>query len=428
MPAQPTNDPDTGTASLSTPAAAAASHRLPPITTLLLLLLFLPTAIYYIGLTPSMGIGTALPALAAWLVWQWRTTDPRHYPRAPTYAALTLCAIAAHFLLAVMSGPVELARGISSLLLLAVCLLGSIALAELLSNASSRQIQQAATLCLHIMGIAALLGALGWLQPDIASFGKSVFPFTEPSHLALCAAPLLIFVCVRTPKLYVRILYLGAALLVTAVLQNLTLVVICFLVAAICLPLRYLVPLAALLVPVVALNLDLSYYTERLDFSDDSKNLSALVFLQGWLLIDESWDAAGLLGRGFQQLGVFGTDVYTNELIQLMNNDESLNLLDGGFVLSKLLSEFGLVGAILALLYFRLAWRTIMWLRQLVSQGGSQAPAVLVLAASSITAYGVELMVRGAGYFTASGVLFVASLWIWIGRSPRKTQTQTQTL
>ena len=159
---------------------------------------------------------------------------------------------------------------------------------------------------------------------------------------------------------------------------------------------------------------DLSYFSDRLNFSEEAQNLSTLVYLQGWQSIAEAWELTHGIGRGFQQMGVFGTDVPAAELIRSILEFD-LNLFDGGFTFSKILTEFGVFGAIMVAAYAAVAIHAAAVLRG-VSMGTRSALSVRVLSASFIVGYAAELLLRGAGYFTPTGLLLIASLWIWRNR------------
>jgi len=378
---------------------------------LLLCIVLLPPALTYIELASSMALGTMLSGTLAFALCLTKLPiSPRRQQSAVQHLLLLVLGIALHLLLVMALGPVDLGRGLTSLLPLCLCVAGAWAFAELLYRANGAELARGLKLTLKLLGVIALLGALGWLQPSTVSYyGKPVFPFSEPSHLAMVSTPLLIYTCVSS-RPAVRLLYLVAALLATALLQNLTMAAVCILTAVICLKPRYLLLLLLVLVPVLA-SQDLSYYADRLEFSEESQNLSALVYMQGWQLLLESWERSRGLGLGFQQLGVFGTNVPASALIDLLFGD-SLNVLDGGFTLSKLLSEFGVIGVLLLLAYLACALRAVLLLRA-VALRGQRHPTALVFAASCISGYVIELTLRGAGYFTPTGMLLIAALLLW---------------
>ena len=116
------------------------------------------------------------------------------------------------------------------------------------------------------------MGIFESLQPSAELFAKPSFPFAEPSHVAIVAAPFLIFTCAYA-RPAARIGYLLAALGMTALLQNLTLAAVCILAALLCLRLKHLIVVALLILPLI-LTIDLNYYLTRFEFNKDTQNIS----------------------------------------------------------------------------------------------------------------------------------------------------------
>lgn len=194
-------------------------------------------------------------------------------------------------------------------------------------------------------------------------------------------------------------------------IQNLTLLCGTLLVAMVVLRVHLLAVLAVLVAGAASL-LDLSYFVNRLDFSADAaNNISSLVYMQGWQMIIEAFQQTDGFGLGFQQLGVQGTEVDAAQIIRGLRDGGDMNLLDGGFVFAKLGSDFGVIGIALGLLYLGLALRSVLLLRA-VAAGRRAMPPVLVLAHASVLTFGIEMFVRGTGYFSGTALLFAASLWL----------------
>jgi len=168
----------------------------------------------------------------------------------------------------------------------------------------------------------------------------------------------------------------------------------------------------------LASQLDLSYYLSRLDFSGEAQNLSTVVYIQGWQLIPESLARSGGWGLGFQQLGRHGTDVPASDIIFALVGGYG-NVLDGGFTFAKIISEFGVFGLLLIGLYLVIVWRSIRHLRYAAK--GIENRACNTFAQCVIVSYLIELFIRGAGYFTGTAILLVASLWLAPAtRNPRR--------
>jgi hypothetical protein len=278
-------------------------------------------------------------------------------------------------------------------------------------SAAPRTLDRIVTRCFALMVLVALLAALGVTVPlpdGQANYAKPLFPFTEPSHFALLFTPLLLYMCVVASGLRrLGLLLLGA--LVALILQNLTLIVGLVVVTSVCLS-RRMLPLL-LIAGLAILQMDLSYYADRLDFSGDVQNLSNLVYVQGWQLMDESLSQSNGWGLGFQQLGVQGSNTPASQIINTLLGGDYANILDGGFTMSKVISEFGIFGLGLIGIYLVAAWSAWRSLRLALQRPGA-LHGLDVFACSVIVGYIVELLVRGTGYFTGTTILLCAALWL----------------
>jgi hypothetical protein len=85
---------------------------------------------------------------------------------------------------------------------------------------------------------------------------------------------------------------------------------------------------------------------------------------------------------------------------------DGLNILDGGTFISKLLVEFGIIGALLIGFYLKLLFSII----KKVKNNLFKTPQELFYYACFIT-FSIVIFARGAGYFTPSFFLFITSLF-----------------
>ncbi|MFM0505053.1 hypothetical protein [Paraburkholderia caffeinilytica] len=403
----------------SQPAGESCLHPAPrtvPIRGLLLLVLFFPALLFYGKLASSTALGTALVACVAIVVCSIFDPPIRFRAQAGKVIAITVAVILAHLAVAAVFTPIDFGRAFGSLFILCLCLAGSAALADLLATVAKDDLLKVARLCMGAFWLIGLLGCLGWAQIAGGDYSKSVFPFTEPSQLGITLAPILIFACVTSAGTR-RLFYICSFFAFAVVLQNVTLIVTCLIATAVCIRLRYVLVLLALLIPML-LKADLGYYLDRLDFSDQNQNLSALVFVQGWQFIGEAWARTHGLGYGFQQLGTTESNSAAGQLIYALIGFD-LNVFDGGFNFSKLVSEGGLLGLLLGVIYTIKAATALVFLRR-VARGRRDADVLATFSASMIAGYLLEMFIRGQGYFSPAGLLLMTSIWM---RQSAKAQT-----
>lgn len=393
-------------------------HQLPP--TLLptfCCLLLAPSLLMATGLASSLAIGTLLAGVLA-IASGFAVRQRLHCVRMMSpWLLLCVVTIAVHLLVAGQFGGLEIGRALSSLVMLAILVFAAATLADRLIRIPAETLHKLIRRSIVLLLILGAWGCARILQPFGGEYPKSVFPFTEPSHFALFLTPMLIAACSTSSK-HLRILFIGLALAETAILQNLTMAVGCLIAAITCLPLRHLLLLLLLAVPSIAA-FDLAYYMNRVNFSEENTNISTLVFLQGWQLLEEAWDKTHGFGLGFQQLGVNGSEVDAALLIQSLVGDDQ-NLKDGGFSTAKIVSEFGVFGVAILAAYAVAAIKSFLLLRTPATSNRLIHPIHLI-AASLVVGYTVELLIRGGGYFTPSAFLMLVGLFIRFG-IPAPTQ------
>lgn len=387
-----------------------------------LLLTFLPSLIFFFDLSSSVSLGTSVAA-AILIHGGLRLPGRQVVGLSPGGWVLVVTGVlVAHAAVAFALTPTfDVVRAGGSLLLAALVVLAGVAFGRLLLTADDRQLHRALILCFNWLCVCAILPKVGlsiadWIRPG--RFSKPMFPFTEPSHFALVFMPFLLYRCV-TARASHKVLWLAGALAMAVVVQNLTLLVGSLLVGVVSLRLRSLL-LWGVVGLALASTLDLSYFQSRVDVSDDTaqQNLSLLVYFQGWQLMGEALTSTHGWGLGFQQLGVGTSDVDASETIYQITG-EYLNLFDGGFVLSKLVSELGTLGLGLVAFYLARTFRAVRDLR------GPRALAAVTFANCVLVGYLTELLVRGVGYFTGTFIMLVAAFWLLaaVRRAPARART-----
>lgn len=370
-------------------------------------LLFLPSGLdYYFQLT-SHAIGTAVACGIIAVLLIASTSVPNFF-----IPLLSIIGIAASHLIITMSIEyVDIGRSVISLFFLSVILFTAHYFSNSVFLFRDKTIENTLFVLRWLMVAVGILAILG-IQPSIGvTLVKPTFPFTEPSHYALAFTPLLIDVCVKNGG-WRRYMWIAIGLGLGYLLNSLSLIAGITLAALISLPLSRLLVIGGAFIAIVgyfvaAGHLDIAYFTDRLDFGAHTRNLSALVYIQGWELITSSLEQTNGWGVGFQQLG-FGPIVSpTADAIYRMAHSD-LNLTDGGFVAAKIISEFGVFGLITVLLFVSAVFRAYRRLRRhstkqcFVDAGERLALAILC-------AYTVDMFMRGVGYFTGTTVLAISA-------------------
>lgn len=374
--------------------------------------LLTPPLLFYLNAASSMALGATIAGLfaVAFFLLQKRACASSRFGGTFSFGTTTvmlLSLVVAHAAITSTVLPFDAVRASASLIPLVVVLCAGYALGRLFMASRDTQVDRAIGASIGLLTLAGIFALVGFAPLATGNYHKPVFPFTEPSHFAQAFMPLLMYLSVRARSGWSKVFVLLFGLVVAGVLESLTLVVGWCLVTAVCLR-AFMLPLLLAPVVLVAAQLDLTYYAERVNLSGDIENLSSLVYLQGWQLIAESWIRSRGWGLGFQQLGVQGTEVTAASLIFALLGDNA-NLLDGSFALAKVTSEFGLFGVILVLAYLGVAWRAIVQLSR-TSQGTKAAPAPITLARCVIAGFLIEVFIRGTGYFSGTAILLVAAL------------------
>lgn len=383
-----------------------------PVLAILASLYFLPAALPYLFGVSSFAVGVVVSLVLAWAIYGMGWTRARGAGHASVDLALAGVVaffVALHLVVAAQIGDVDFGRALLSLVILLFVIVSASLVADIVFAASPGGVKLTLVIVAGAFVLIGMLGAVG-LQPPTQSVGeKPIFPYTEPSFFAFTFAALLIYLTVSSP-LWLRAVWLVFAFGLALILSNLTLLVVAILAAAISLPVTILGVSAFGLVSLAGL-VDLTYFTDRIDFSLNTTNLSTLVYIQGWQLLDEAIRNTSGWGLGFQQLGFGYTNVSASiRLNQLLGFD--LNLADGGFVLAKIGSEFGVFGLILAGILLYRSVRSIIYLRVMTYKHDVIDPR-LIFAHATMAAAVIELLMRGANYFTGSIVMVLAACFFF---------------
>ena len=395
------------------------SKKMTSLSTALLLLIFAPPVSYVVGGASSMSIGllfASLLTIALLRVSPKKTILSGGERLMVLFVALLFAKGAVDVLVRPSSFTIIAYLGISTLVLAANIFASFLWKIE---PAKLRKIfiGVASFLCFLLM-----ISSFGRISiGNYGEYSQNVFPFSEPSHFAIFCGPLIavgFFLAGWKTKLILSgMLWLGAFLL-----PNLTLAVLALLISAIYLcvitrRLALIIPILTLLA-LMAQMIDLvnflpTHFLDRLNFAD-AENVSTLVYLQGWERSALSLETTNGLGVGFQNLESLESGQTGARLFDVLQAEK--NLKDGGFLLSKLVGEFGIFGLGFCFAYLGLFCFALYDLLNHfkfyqfpdLRTGWNAKQQVEFLRAIGnifIVVFVVEILVRGVGYFSL-GVFF----------------------
>jgi hypothetical protein len=305
----------------------------------------------------------------------------------------------------------DLARFIQSNLLLILYLLGAFSFCLQVARLKDAHADFAVQFVAYSILLSSVAGFFKY-SPFSSTPKSPVFFYNEASHYAVGLAPFLLYMVVISGR-KIRWLFIILAYLIGLSLPNFTLVLATTLVVLLVLSLNRLVvimPIVVLVLFAAADNLD--YFTSRATISEDNTNLSNLVYLSGWERAYLNLEDTYGLGSGLNQLGVFGRQGVIMDTLSELNAPD-LNRLDGGSVAPKFIAEFGMPGFGLLLVYFYYSLKIFKWFRTLITGSNTIYDHKQIFFRSCFLMYSVDLFVRGAGYFSAEGFMFISSL-IWM--------------
>lgn len=298
-----------------------------------------------------------------------------------------------------------------SVCFLLILLLGSYLFSKVIAGVSTERFNK----IFHTLFIVFIIIAASsfFTKSFFPLLPKAMFPFKEPSHFGVFFGPILCYNVIAYPKR--RIYYILAAFAISILVESLTLMV-----AIVCLLSfvykMYILPIALLAGGFLLYSFgSVEYFTSRFDsFSEDTTNMSVLVYIKGWELAREGFGLSNGLGVGFQQLGYVNIDTPTRSLMMQLMDGQELNARDGGLTAAKLIAEFGFFGIVTLIMYLiflvKLRYKYIKNKEIYEKEGGN----VLLLA--TLVSFFIELFVRGMGYFLPTTFLFLSALFLFRSR------------
>ncbi|PKH87994.1 hypothetical protein [Colwellia sp. Bg11-28] len=270
-----------------------------------------------------------------------------------------------------------------------------------------------------IIAFFSILINFNYPFPGYTNLHKAIFPFAEPSHFALTAAYFLIPAGVLYNQKQ-RVLILCCTLFLAFCLPSSVMLVVSLImlylffvgtgVLRICIILFFTTIGFFLFYSLKDANPDtLIYFTSRMTYDEDTTNVSLLVFLMGWQDAINSLIATNGLGLGIFQMGIaFKTGEFGERIYDLVGSYK--NLKDGGSLGAKSISEFGVLGILMILLYLKQCFVSSEFI--LNHKNDKNIPSILILSHCWIVVFIIEIFVRATHYFSIGFILMLSALSI----------------
>ena len=238
-------------------------------------------------------------------------------------------------------------------------------------------------------------------------FEKAVFPFSEPSHLALTFGYFLPTVFYmqknRIVKFSLFIIFLFFGFFYESLIFVFVILTSYFIASKVGLKILFSISLVVLFLILIEVNYDIintDYYSSRLNFQN-SDNISVLVFLQGWEIIMTTLNDYNLIGVGLNNLETFPNGPVSESIYAILG--EYKNRQGGGFLASKIIGETGVLGIVTIIIYVKFVF--------LKFKNIAKKKSLLNFFYSSVLFISLfELFFRGMGYFTIGTILTTSSL------------------
>lgn len=379
----------------------------------LIAILMLPAAVFFLAETTSMAAGVLVAALGILLMRVLGVPGLQGlggFGGDLAVAIFVVSLLSVHLVVCALTNEIGLVKAVGSLATAGATILACGTVAALFRTASDRQIRLAVNAAIILFLVSAAFSLAGIQPSSTTATSKPVFPFTEPSHFSGAILPLLAFLSV-TARGWRRWMWIVTGFALGLLLENLSMIIGSLVITIVCLSAAQLTIFAGVVALVLPF-LDLTYFLDRVRFDvTATTNLSTLVYIQGWELVDSAFRKTLGWGLGFQQLGFTFLNAPTSDLIIRLNGGNDLNLKEGSFGLSKLVSELGVFGIFLVLAHLQLAFKAFTSLRKVSIEGDVQR-ASYVIASCSIYTFLMEIYVRGTGYFSGPSMLAISSVFI----------------
>ncbi|MEY0973992.1 hypothetical protein [Providencia huaxiensis] len=366
-----------------------------------LIMSIFPSLVYVLAGVGSLGVGYLISISITFLILILFCGKFYYINVVLSIIILTLI-----FIFSVDSFLIEPGKMSGSVLSLSLIMLSANMMAIYLCDMTDIEIDNAIFITIITLlgfGIFGVIFKLNFLGYEY--FPKSIFIFYEPSHYAITIGPIFVSSLLILKKY--RLFISFSLLFISLSSQNLTMLIYWALGTWVAIEntkikAAFLISVTVILIFIYSYSSSsLDYYTERINISQDSNNLSMLVYLQGWDEMKKSFFDSYGFGLGFQQAGSNTPGVIAEKIYEISNIYK--NRQDAGFLSAKIIIEFGFLGIIFTLLFLK------MFISSVKSAKNSGNNADKLICGIIISLF-VEIFFRGQGYFTLGFYLLIVSI------------------
>jgi len=290
-----------------------------------------------------------------------------------------------------------------------------------------------------------ILSSLAWLDffyhvPlfNFSNHPGSIFPFVEPSHFALVygmiGLPLILDKSLKV-NIFVIANYLFFSVnLPSTTLSSFTILALILFIIKGNNKFQKVFSITIFLLIIFyqfQSDLNISYFESRLGTgnfkTDDVFNWTRMIYLQGWELMRVNLISTNFLGLGYQMMGSAQTvtgDI--TAIIFAVKGQFGKNIEDGGFVMSKLVSEFGIIGIFITFIYIKFIFNFFLQFNKKYLKITTERDQIRkeliqkdIFCNVIILSYLINFVFRGINYFTPQAILLVAAI-IFVTKNKEK--------
>lgn len=401
------------------------------ITLLALIILIGSTPPILVALSPikSFSIGCLIFAVLG-ILFAFQRTKSLYTIRSRTLLLILLIALYS-FLQHIIVGTWQV-KSYSSIIPLMIMFLSAYLLSREITHLDNALVLKAFTLGYYFFALLGILNivtnytigkSLGYTH------GQPIFPFLEPSHYALYFGPLaFIYITIQSSafkKAGGILLLIGMSIsipnttLLTYACLSILMLVFNFRTKTLFLAFPIFITVMIYGTSAVLSN---EYFSKRLDVAADSnQNTTTLVYLQGVQDAINSLSMTNGLGLGFQMLGTQPPSEYSYSIAKVMSDvNGELNRQDGGFLGAKIISEFGIIGLGVVLLFGIFCAKSFVRIRKLTRENSDTSKTKSIIFNCIVATFCIEMFVRGYGYFSPGFYLFLVAVFYMANKKPYK--------